>query len=263
MYSPGVVTPRKRKSTSGIRGDSPKRSRVHSISVVSDIFPLDTAQQRLAAATHLARELDSSHRLDESKTVVERPDQNIPSSPDIFIHTNADSTYNRYLAEQSAKQGEKAALRTLYDGFFHECGYVSAWNRHGESLYLPSSLTHCVDISHPTPQTKSRKASVWAARGRFPNFSTRDLKYLAGDDSEYKILHESHHTCPLRAIAILVERYLRDKSIGRNEAIRKMFTYVTGYETFKEAYQNETETRLVTSEGLIEEDIVTEDEGED
>jgi hypothetical protein len=42
-----------------------------------------------------------------------------------------------------------------------------------------------------------------------------------------------------------------------------MFTYVTGYTTFKEAYENETETQLFTSDGLVEEDIVTEDEGED
>jgi hypothetical protein len=108
---------------------------------------------------------------------------------------------------------------------------------------LPSLLTHCVDNSNLTPQTKnlSTKGSVWVARSRLRDFSNRDLKYLAGDDSEYKVLHcESHHSSHLRAVAILVERYLRNKSPGRNAAIRKMFTYVTGYATFKEAYDKKT-----------------------
>jgi hypothetical protein len=165
--------------------DRPKRSRVDSISVVSNISPLNKACHRLAAA---ARKLDAAHRLDEAKTGIERHNPNIPSSPDIFVHTNADSTYSLHLAEQSAKQSEKAALRTSYDAYFHQCGYVPSWNRNGESLYLPSLLTHCVDNSNLTPQTKnlSTKGSVWVARSRLRDFSNRDLKYLAGDDSEYK-----------------------------------------------------------------------------
>jgi hypothetical protein len=37
-------------------------------------------------------------------------------------------------------------------------------------------------------------------------------------------------------------------------------TYMTGCSTFKEAYDKETETQLITSEGLLEEAIVREDE---
>jgi hypothetical protein len=73
--------------------DRPKRSRVDSIFVVSNISPLNKARHRLAAATDLARKLDAAHRLDEAKTVVERHNPNIPSSSDLFVHTNTDSTH--------------------------------------------------------------------------------------------------------------------------------------------------------------------------
>jgi hypothetical protein len=38
---------------------------------------------------------------------------------------------------------------------------------------------------------------------------------------------------------------------------------VTGYATFQEAYENKSETRLITDEGIREEELFTEDEEED
>jgi hypothetical protein len=73
---------------------------------------------------------------------------------------------------------------------------------------------------------------------------------LAGKRSGFFELHESHHTVGVRAAAIYLERYLKDASSLKQEAYKLAFLWMTGYESYSDAYEDEGEVRRFTDRGV-------------
>jgi hypothetical protein len=58
----------------------------------------------------------------------------------------------------------------------------------------------------------------------------------------------------MRALAWYVERYSEELEEGRKAVLLKMFTWITGYKSYRDCYTNIKEVRLVTDKGIVDED---------
>jgi hypothetical protein len=130
-----------------------------------------------------------------------------------------------------------------------------------------SPLAHHVEDQMPNRNSSkgkyfSRYEVVESAKPTLKEFTKNDLRYLVGRRCEYKTLNEAHHSCELRAVATYTERHMKDKSKQRQQATLKMFVHVTGYDTYKAAYTNHKETRILSRHGLYNETVSDESEGE-
>src|SRR5271170_6691222 len=82
-----------------------------------------------------------------------------------------------------------------------------------------------------------------------------DVSCLVAKGSGCKKLHQAHHTYSIRMAVIHLEhRMKRYTSASCTNTIIKAWKSLTGYDTFKEAYNNPDETRRLTQDGVIEYD---------
>ena len=71
-----------------------------------------------------------------------------------------------------------------------------------------------------------------------------DVNYLVGEGSGYKMLRKAHHAYLIRVAAIHLERRMKRYTlVSRAKTIERVWTYMTGYEIFEDAYKNINETR--------------------
>ena len=82
-----------------------------------------------------------------------------------------------------------------------------------------------------------------------------DLRYLAGHESGYNNLHTSHHSMSLRALAVQLERITASFSRHRRRALKRAFKWLTGYETYMDAWKNPNEERILTDKGIVGGDL--------
>src|SRR5205814_10393254 len=81
----------------------------------------------------------------------------------------------------------------------------------------------------------------------------RNIGYLVGKQSGYDLLHKLHHRYSIRTAAIHLER--REKrytAISRGNTILAVWKFLSQYDSYTEAYENEEETRMLTDKGVKE-----------
>jgi len=88
-----------------------------------------------------------------------------------------------------------------------------------------------------------------------PGMRKQDAIFLVGRLSGRGKLNLAHHQMSVRGVAVQLERLcesVQGEKQGRErvEAIQKAFKFLTGYETFEEAYNNKRETRWMTDVGM-------------
>jgi len=86
-----------------------------------------------------------------------------------------------------------------------------------------------------------------------------DLPMLAGRESGYKSLHVHHHRVSIREAAVQIERLRKTAGRRRRRAIGRAWTWLTEYKTFRDAYSNTQEKRMLTDTGIQEPDLVFND----
>ena len=111
----------------------------------------------------------------------------------------------------------------------------------------------------PLTEEEKKKYEKWGSVVNkirdIPGMSKRDAIFLVGRLSGRDKLNLAHHQMPVRAIAIQLKRYcklVQEEKQGKERvnAIQKAFKFLTGYETFEEAYKNEREDRWMTDTGM-------------
>ena len=90
-----------------------------------------------------------------------------------------------------------------------------------------------------------------------PGMSKQDAIFLVGRLAGRDKLNRAHHQMSVRAVAVQLERLCKSvqgekQGKERVRAIQKAFKFLTGYETFEEAYKNEREDRWMRDTGMGE-----------
>ena len=94
--------------------------------------------------------------------------------------------------------------------------------------------------------------AVMCSIGQLGDITKADAYFLVGKKSGYDQLHVSHHTMDLRVVAIQIETLVKSfPSEKRRQAIAKAFTYLSGYNSYSDAYSNHRENRKFTSKGVV------------
>jgi hypothetical protein len=94
--------------------------------------------------------------------------------------------------------------------------------------------------------------AVMNSVGRLADITKADAFFLVGKKSGYDDLHTSHHTMDVQVVAIHIERLVKTSpSENRRRAIAKAFTFLTGYQSYADAYNNPCERREFTPKGIV------------
>ena len=111
----------------------------------------------------------------------------------------------------------------------------------------------------PLTEEEKKKYDKWGSvvnRIReIPGMDKQDAIFLVGRLAGRGKLDLAHHQMSVRAVAIHLERLCKSvqgetHAKKRVNAIQKAFKFLTGYETFEEAYKNEREYRWMTDTGM-------------
>ena len=168
--------------------------------------------------------------------------------------THNDPIMDEYFANLPSRTNGRLALRVLYDAFYGKCGYIPPWARQPQPNDLsPSTLTRPEQKSNTPSQYFTKVAAVEAHKTELKNFTEADFEYIIGSRCKFKGAEQDESELELRALAIYLERLMEHKEEAMRTVILKMFQWVTGYNTFKDAYMNENENRIVSRLGLSEE----------
>ena len=224
------------------------------ISHMEPLPSVTTASQRLAHAGATSRQHDVESQLSRSETVVTRRPLRPDSSPETFVHTHPNQYTSRIVAMQKSETQQAAALRLFLDCFYYTCGF-RAWYQRGEFKGIITTFT-CEEQERPEFTEEEQKKyvrchAVMNHLQHMPGIYKKDIRWLVGRKSEFHKLHTAHHSMNVRAMAVYLERLVKvAQPRQRGIAITKAFGYLTGYVSFEEAYNNETETRRFTDEGI-------------
>ena len=118
----------------------------------------------------------------------------------------------------------------------------------------------CSDDYEYTKEDKRRYVRWEAVKhkietGEMGKVMTGDLRYLAGHESGYHELHTSHHSMSLRALAVQLERITAPLCRRRRRALKRAFKWLTGYESYSDAWKNPNEERILTDKGIVGGDL--------
>ena len=76
--------------------------------------------------------------------------------------------------------------------------------------------------------------------------------FLVGRLSGLDKLNHAYRELGVRPVAVYLERLIKTWSAERRkQAVMKAFTWLTGYPSYEDAYDNESETRVFTDEGVV------------
>ena len=99
----------------------------------------------------------------------------------------------------------------------------------------------------------NRYHAVMSALDRIPNMDQKDCLYLVGRLSGLEKLDKAHNHLPVRTMAVYLERLSKTLTPERRkEAVLKAWQWMTGYDSYEAAYENEDETREFTDEEVKE-----------
>jgi hypothetical protein len=245
---------------------------------------------RAEKAREYAHQLDKQLFLDPHHTVpnlIKEPDR------DVFVHLNKMQRTSEILLEEEQDSAQRMALRVFFESFYGKLGYIPKYRR-GSSYSdagmsnIPSSAIvpgyelppgvsvensvvrdiyfppppESIPIHEPAKFIKTCEEDGYPSRETFVmdnveliGISEDDVKYLAGKRLWFKDLNEAHHRVKVRVAAIHLERQLQSSQYEeRREAYLKVWTFLTGYGVFEEAYLNDRETRWLSDFGVEEDE---------
>ena len=232
---------------------------------VEILSPASSVSQNYQKALRAAKYKDLQWSLSPSRTVVQKRPLVIPPHPQTFIHTHPKSHTNNILASAERATFQRAAYRIFLECFYYECGF-RPWYQQPE--YVNEGI-------HPYIQytdfiigtTKGKEKQIFSAEDRvryvrwdavmntlpeIGNMEKREAVFLVGRLSGLNQLHRAHHELGVRPMAVYLERLSKDRSPeSRKSAVLKAFSWMTKYETFEAAYENENESRIFSDEGLL------------
>jgi hypothetical protein len=94
--------------------------------------------------------------------------------------------------------------------------------------------------------------AVMNALSTIPDMDEEDAMFLVGRLSGLDKLNRAHHELGVRPMAVYLERLSKTWTPERRkQAVMKAFTWLTGYMSYADAYNNESETGVFTDEGVV------------
>ena len=224
--------------------DRKKRVTVLSNAILSSLPPVGSRHERHQKALELAKTRDKELRLPESDTVVQLQPNELPSSPERYVHTNDHQWENHILSTIAIDNQIQTAFQVFLECFYGICGFVPYWDRKEE----PSVTTAAAPTSR-----NNRKTAVEEYWTKFlkPNSGVykKDLKYLEGKHSGYKDSHEYVHSMSVAAVAAGMAKYERVFLLGerRSKIYRRIWEHITGHQDYKDSMGD---SRLMTPKGI-------------
>jgi hypothetical protein len=198
--------------------------------------------------------------LSPSNTVVSRRLNFYPVKPETFIHENREAAEAIILQDNRNQIERLSAYRTFLDCFYYLCGYrlyyLERKNERRMSKFSPSADDEAV-YTFAEKKRYIKYDAVMHRLGDIPHLTKTEAQQLVGRQAGTDVLNEAHHCISVRAVAIHLKRLFRTDFAGpsydlRRQGIQKVFAWMTGYDTFEQAIANASETRSLTSEGLID-----------
>ena len=120
------------------------------------------------------------------ETMISKPNE-LPSSPDRYVHSNDHQWENHTLSRYSNDNKIQTAFR-LFECFDGICGFVPYWDREEPPVTVTAA---------PTSRSNRKKAveEYWTKSLKDTNSGVykKDLKFLEGNQSGYKESHEYVH----------------------------------------------------------------------
>ena len=228
------------------------------LSRVDIVSPAPSPSQAYDKALLYAKERDTSWNLSPSKTIVERRPMVIPPKPQTFVHRHPKSYTNEIIMKYEGTTSQQAAYRVFLDSFYYLCGFRAWYQREDYKQGItPYVLSANFEGKNKMTYTKeeeksfSRYHAVMATLPGIPNMERKDCLYLVGRLSGLDKLNKAHHHLPVRPMAVYLERLSKTLTPERRkEAVLKAWKWMTGYDSYEAAYENEDETRVFTDEGV-------------
>jgi hypothetical protein len=181
----------------------------------------------------------------------------IPAHPQRYTHTHPKSHTNDILMRYDSISTQEAAYRVFLDCFCYHCGY-RAWYQTED--YKSGTTLHTLDANCEGKNKKkyteeekkvyTRYGAVMKALSSIPRMHKKDCLYLVGELSGHSKLNKAHHSLHIRPMAIQLERLSKTMTPPRRKAVLKAWEWVTGYDSYEDAYDNVQENRVLTDEGI-------------
>jgi hypothetical protein len=207
--------------------------------------PKEGKTESLQHATDYAHDLEKHISLDPTNSIVERHAlTTIDSSPaSVYLHTNSKQYLNELLVTEEQEEIQDAVMRVFLECLYGTVGCIPWYQREREEGEIPC----------PKVNADAERWERITEEAENIGLEPDHVSYLVGKGSGYKTLHKAHHTYSIRVAAIHLERRMdRYTSASRAKTILTVWKYLTGYETFEDAYKNEQETRRLTQNGICE-----------
>jgi hypothetical protein len=185
--------------------------------------------------------------------------------PEVFTHSH---WYKNNIIVTAQKDSDMlAAHRIFLDCFVAQCGFIPYHKRTNGGF---PSLTIFANLAsdpgawkkeRPLTNEEKKKFEKWGSvvhkMRDIPGMTKKDAIFLVGRLAGRDKLNRAHHQMPVRAVAIQLDRLCKSvqnekQGKERTDAIQKAFMFLTGYQSFEDAYNNEGEERWMTDSGMAE-----------
>jgi hypothetical protein len=154
-----------------------------------------------------------------------------------------------YLSDVQARTMQEKAVMLLHEAFFTKCGYIPvAGDYEDDDFESDYGLFSRYDEDH---RSKSDAVNIARTELKLPGFTSNDFDYINGAKSIYEDLYSYKGKMELRAAAWFIERYSKKQEEAHRKALAKMWTFVTGYDTYHEIYMDQNELRMLTFDGKL------------
>ena len=160
--------------------------------------------ERESKALQQAKYIDTHLLLPPDETVIISRFDEIPSSPNIFLHTNSSTWENDALSVHALTNQVQACFRVFLENLYREAGYIPIWDR---KPFGPHRI-----------RQRSGSVSYHCEVLRQEGITWDDLDYLVGDDSGYNESHEYVHSLPVSVVAAGMSKYIRVFDVGTRRA---------------------------------------------
>lgn len=164
-----------------------------------------------------------------------------------------------YFSNLHSRMGGFQALRIVYESFYFKCGYLPFWDPQarttGKILKPALSDLQLTSEDNAVKGPSKRPTKVMAVESNKHNlkqFTEEDFEYIIGSQTKFKDVVTDDDELELREVARYLELLLQDKEEGRQNAVLKMFQWLTGYNSYKDAYMNPMEKRIMYRKGLMQ-----------
>ena len=132
---------------------------------------------------------------------------------------------------------QQRTFRTFLDCMYAHCGYI------------PKHLRESCG-AHYRYWTQWECVKSMIKQEKMGPVQMSDLKYLAGNQSGFESLHVYHGSMRMRELAIHLERLVCRFPSARQEALKRAWVWLSGYESFEACWRNSWECRVATDTGI-------------